>query len=47
MCGRYVTPEVGEAERNLMVHWLEYERRLERGADRPSNDNSTLIESVV
>jgi putative SOS response-associated peptidase YedK len=26
MCGRYVTPEVAEAERNLMVHWLEYER---------------------
>ena len=26
MCGRYVTPEVAEAERNLLVHWLEYER---------------------
>jgi putative SOS response-associated peptidase YedK len=26
MCGRYVTPEIAEAERNLMVHWLEYER---------------------
>jgi putative SOS response-associated peptidase YedK len=26
MCGRYVTPEVAEAERNLMVHWLEYSR---------------------
>jgi putative SOS response-associated peptidase YedK len=26
MCGRYVTPEIAEAERNLTVHWLEYER---------------------
>lgn len=26
MCGRYVSPEVAEAERNLMVHWLQYER---------------------
>jgi putative SOS response-associated peptidase YedK len=26
MCGRYVTPEQAEAERNLTVHWLEYER---------------------
>lgn len=26
MCGRYVSPEVAEAERNLMVHWLDYER---------------------
>lgn len=26
MCGRYVTPEVAEAERNLTVHWLEYQR---------------------
>ena len=26
MCGRYVTPEVAEAERNLLVHWLDYER---------------------
>jgi putative SOS response-associated peptidase YedK len=26
VCGRYVTPEVAEAERNLMVHWLEYQR---------------------
>ncbi|MGH8142555.1 MAG: SOS response-associated peptidase [Steroidobacteraceae bacterium] len=26
MCGRYVTPEIAEAERNLTVHWLEYQR---------------------
>lgn len=26
MCGRYVTPEVAAAERDLMVHWLEYNR---------------------
>jgi len=26
MCGRYVSPEAAEAERNLTVHWLKYER---------------------
>ena len=26
MCGRFVAPEQAEAERNLTVHWLEYER---------------------
>ncbi|HLK71887.1 MAG TPA: SOS response-associated peptidase family protein, partial [Steroidobacteraceae bacterium] len=35
MCGRYVTPEVAEAERNLLVHWRSYQRSFNVAPSQP------------